>query len=623
MELVRLRLAGGAKPCYAAKMLEGLPPNNAAHRLTLVTDERRARAVADLIVESFEPAEAASAAFETEDAWPGGGKAWLVEAYFGFEPDEDELRALSPPPRTKRPRQPRRLRPYREERLGRQCARRPRAGPRRALPGPRRARPRKGPAERRRHRDRGRPRLRHRPSRHDARLPPAFRPAAEAPPPASRARRRLRRGRARHRRGEGLERKVWLGDIDPVAVEVANDNARLNGVGAFCKAIVSRGVENRALARGRALRRRLRQHSRQAPAAARALARRRHRRPTATPSSPACCSPTSPACSPPGGRRAFTRRADRPRGLGEPQAEAQMSGGGDSCPDVRRPSRPHSTRARATTTRRPMAPSRSQPAAGADRRGRALVRPDDAPPARPRACSKSAAPPAATSSRWRPPGPRPALSASTFLPSRSRRGPPRIDRAGADQHRPRRPQLRHDRTPPKASSTSSFATASTAGSRSRSAMAPRVIWPSALAPDGVATASFNVLPGWRPLQIARDSLLVHARLKNDPASRSDRGARAFERLAAESKAAPPTADSGARKRAGSRQATTPTSHTKSSRRTTTRSRSWIFAPRSTVTTWPMSANARCPPITRTPWRPPPRRASARWPGATTAPANNI
>ncbi len=75
-------------------MLEGLPPNNATHRLTLVTDERRARAVADLIVESFEPAEAASTAFETEESWPGGGRAWLVEAYFGFAPDEDEVRAL-------------------------------------------------------------------------------------------------------------------------------------------------------------------------------------------------------------------------------------------------------------------------------------------------------------------------------------------------------------------------------------------------------------------------------------------------------------------------------------------------------------------------------------------------
>ncbi len=75
-------------------MLEGLPPNNAAHRLTLVSDEKRARAVADLIVESFEPAEAASAAFETDATWPDGGKAWAVEAYFGFAPDEDDVRAL-------------------------------------------------------------------------------------------------------------------------------------------------------------------------------------------------------------------------------------------------------------------------------------------------------------------------------------------------------------------------------------------------------------------------------------------------------------------------------------------------------------------------------------------------
>jgi ribosomal protein L11 methyltransferase len=75
-------------------MLEGLPPNNAAHLLRLVCDEKRARAVADLIVESFEPAEAASTAFETGERWPGGGKAWLVEAYFGFAPDEEALREL-------------------------------------------------------------------------------------------------------------------------------------------------------------------------------------------------------------------------------------------------------------------------------------------------------------------------------------------------------------------------------------------------------------------------------------------------------------------------------------------------------------------------------------------------
>ena len=47
-----------------------------------------------------------------------------------------------------------------------------------------------------------------------------------------------------------LRGKVWLGDIDSVAVEVASANARLNGVGLHCKAIVSRGVENRALCEG-------------------------------------------------------------------------------------------------------------------------------------------------------------------------------------------------------------------------------------------------------------------------------------------------------------------------------------------------------------------------------------
>src|SRR6202167_2307981 len=75
-------------------MLEGLPPNNAAHMMRLVSDERRARAVADLIFESFEPAEAASTAFETDDPWPGGGRAWLMEAYFGSDRDEEAIRAL-------------------------------------------------------------------------------------------------------------------------------------------------------------------------------------------------------------------------------------------------------------------------------------------------------------------------------------------------------------------------------------------------------------------------------------------------------------------------------------------------------------------------------------------------
>ena len=46
-----------------------------------------------------------------------------------------------------------------------------------------------------------------------------------------------------------------------------------------------------------------------------------------------------------------------------------------------------------------------------------------------------------------------------------------------------------------------------------------------LAPDGVASVSFNVLPGWRLFQIARDSLLLHARLQNDPDARAQAGAR--------------------------------------------------------------------------------------------------
>jgi ribosomal protein L11 methyltransferase len=47
-----------------------------------------------------------------------------------------------------------------------------------------------------------------------------------------------------------LKRKVWLGDIDPTAVEVANGNARLNGVGELCRAVLSRGVEARPLREG-------------------------------------------------------------------------------------------------------------------------------------------------------------------------------------------------------------------------------------------------------------------------------------------------------------------------------------------------------------------------------------
>ena len=55
-------------------MLEGLPPNNASHMMRLVSDERRARAVADLIFESFEPAEAAFNRVRDRRSMAGRGK---------------------------------------------------------------------------------------------------------------------------------------------------------------------------------------------------------------------------------------------------------------------------------------------------------------------------------------------------------------------------------------------------------------------------------------------------------------------------------------------------------------------------------------------------------------------
>jgi ribosomal protein L11 methyltransferase len=76
-------------------MLEGLPPNNAAHMMRLTCDEATARAVADIIVETFDPAETAAAAFETEAnvaSWQS--REWTVEVFFGMAPDEAQVRAL-------------------------------------------------------------------------------------------------------------------------------------------------------------------------------------------------------------------------------------------------------------------------------------------------------------------------------------------------------------------------------------------------------------------------------------------------------------------------------------------------------------------------------------------------
>jgi ribosomal protein L11 methyltransferase len=78
-------------------MLEGLPPNNAAHMLRLITEEEPARQIADVIVEMFDPTETAASAFELEPNmrdWNPSVGPWVVEAYFSEEPDHDFLHGL-------------------------------------------------------------------------------------------------------------------------------------------------------------------------------------------------------------------------------------------------------------------------------------------------------------------------------------------------------------------------------------------------------------------------------------------------------------------------------------------------------------------------------------------------
>ena len=55
-----------------------------------------------------------------------------------------------------------------------------------------------------------------------------------------------------------------------------------------------------------------------------------------------------------------------------------------------------------------------------------------------------------------------------------------------------------------------------------------------LAPTGLAMVSFNVLPGWRVLQIARDAMLLNARLIDEPARRPEKTRELFALLAAQS-----------------------------------------------------------------------------------------
>jgi ribosomal protein L11 methyltransferase len=231
-------------------MLEGLPPNNAAHKLRLVCDERQARAVADLIVESFEPAETAATAFETEEAWSGGGKAWLVEAYFGFAPDEETLRDLV------------------AAAAGEEAAARVEFGVTEKRDWVANALAGLAPVRAGRflvHGAHDRAALRANDVGVEIEAGLAFGTGHHGTTRGCLMHfdRVLKRRRPRRVLDVGcgagvlaiaaakvLKRKVWLGDVDPVAVQVAGENARLNGVGAFCQPIVSRGVENRAMREG-------------------------------------------------------------------------------------------------------------------------------------------------------------------------------------------------------------------------------------------------------------------------------------------------------------------------------------------------------------------------------------
>lgn len=76
-------------------MLEGLPPNGAVHMMRFSCGEAAARRIAAIIVETFDPATTAAAAFQEAPDTDGSNKApWIVEAYFRAPPDEANVRAL-------------------------------------------------------------------------------------------------------------------------------------------------------------------------------------------------------------------------------------------------------------------------------------------------------------------------------------------------------------------------------------------------------------------------------------------------------------------------------------------------------------------------------------------------
>jgi ribosomal protein L11 methyltransferase len=76
-------------------MLEGLPPNGAAHLMRVPCPVGTAKMLADVISETFDSAEMAAVAFQRDPvAATGGDEDWVVEVYFQSVPDRDQLRTL-------------------------------------------------------------------------------------------------------------------------------------------------------------------------------------------------------------------------------------------------------------------------------------------------------------------------------------------------------------------------------------------------------------------------------------------------------------------------------------------------------------------------------------------------
>lgn len=69
-------------------MLEGLLPSDATHFMRVRGSESEARRIADLVAETFDPAEVAAASFEESEG------VWVAEAYAGSAFDPDMLRDL-------------------------------------------------------------------------------------------------------------------------------------------------------------------------------------------------------------------------------------------------------------------------------------------------------------------------------------------------------------------------------------------------------------------------------------------------------------------------------------------------------------------------------------------------